>query len=341
MTLAHLASNPSVPTALPDQLPGADTPGRPPPSPAASPPPAALRDAMIAKVTNDAVAYVRGLAALHGHNADWAETAVREAASLSYDAALAQHVIDLVAADVPDLLAKANDREVTVQGRQVRLATAGVEIVNVTPDARDRLLGLLTDPSVVYLLLLGGLFAVAFEATHPGIYAPGVIGMICLLIGGYGLNLLPVDYAGLALVLLGIGLMVAETFIPAFGSFILGGATSFAVGSVMMFNGPGQALSPALVAGATLAGLALFGVVLRLLVRARRRPVVTGTAALIGRTGKATAWNGSGGEVLVQGERWRSRAAAPSLAGPLRVGQAIRVVGREGLTLLVEPQQDT
>lgn len=321
------------PTALPDPLPAGDTAPR---APAASPSPAAARDAMMAKVTNDAVAYVRGLAALHGHNADWAEAAVREAASLSYEAALARHVIDLVAADVPDLLAKADGREVMAQGRAVRLATAGLEIIAVTPDGRDRLLGLLTDPSVVYLLLLGGLFAVAFEATHPGIYAPGVIGTICLLVGGYGLNLLPVDYAGLALVLLGVGLMVAETFIPAFGSFILGGATAFVVGSVMMFTGPGQALPPALVGGATVAGLVLFGVVLRLLMRARRRPVVTGTASLIGRTGTATAWTGPSGEVLVQGERWRGRAVAP-----LHAGQTIRVIGRDGLTLLVAPQQET
>jgi membrane-bound serine protease (ClpP class) len=145
---------------------------------------------------------------------------------------------------------------------------------------------------------------------------------------------MPIDYAGVALVLLGVGLMVAEAFIPAFGSFVLGGATAFAVGSVMMFSGPGQALPPALVGGATLVGLMLFGVVLRLLVRARRRPVVTGTASLIGRMGTATAWSGSGGDLLVQGERWRGRATTP-----LRPGQAIRVVGREGLTLLVEPQE--
>ena len=137
------------------------------------------RDAELTKVTNDAVAYIRGLATLHVRNADWAEKAVREAVSLPYDAALEQHVIDLVAADLPDLLAKANGRSVIVQGKPVLLDTSGLAIAEVAPGLRDRLLALLTDPSIVYLLLLAGLFGIAFEASHPGIYAPGVIGVIC------------------------------------------------------------------------------------------------------------------------------------------------------------------
>jgi membrane-bound serine protease (ClpP class) len=277
------------------------------------------------------VAYIRALAVLHGRNADWAEKAVREAVSLSYDAALEQHVIDLVAADVADLLAKADGRSAIVQGKPARLATQGAEIARIEPGWRDRLLGLLTDPSIVYLLLLAGVAGIAFELSHPGVFAPGVLGTICLLLGGYGINLLAVSYAGLALALFGLGLMIAEAFVPAFGAFVLGGAASFAIGSLMMFDAPGLRLPPGVIAGATLASAALFGVVLTLLLRARRRPAVTGTAALIGLSGQTIGWTGMEGEILVQGERWHARAAHQ-----LQPGQAVRIVGRRGLTLLVE-----
>jgi membrane-bound serine protease (ClpP class) len=290
--------------------------------------------ALLTKVTNDAAAYIRGLATLHGHNADWAEKAVREAVSLPYDAALAQRVIDLIASDLPDLLAKADGRTVIVQNRPRQLATAGLKVVYLEPTWRDQLLGLLTDPSVVYLLLLAGVFGIAFEFSHPGVFAPGVIGTICLLVGGYGLNLLPIDYTGLALTLLGIGLMSAEAFVPAFGAFVLGGAAAFAIGSVMMFDMPGARISLSVVLGGTLASAALFGVVLTLLLRARRRPVVTGATALTGLSGSVIGWNGTEGEVLVQGERWRARAG-----GPVQAGETVRVVSRDGLTLFVEPMR--
>ena len=291
------------------------------------------RDAELVKITNDAVAYIRGLATLHGRNADWAEKAVREAVSLPYDQALEQHVIDLVADDVPDLLAKANGRTVLAAGKKVQLDTAGLELTQVTPDLRDRLLSLISDPEVVYLLLLAGLAGLVFEAFHPGVYAPGTIGAICLLVGAYGLNLLPIDYAGLALVLLGVGLMAAEGFVPSFGAFVLGGAASFVIGSLMMFETPGLQLPFGLIAAATAVCAALFGLVLALLVRARRRPLVTGSAALIGSSGRALiGWEGQEGEVVVWGERWRAKATRS-----LQSGQPIRVIGREGLTLLVEP----
>jgi membrane-bound serine protease (ClpP class) len=287
---------------------------------------------MATKIANDAVAYIRGLAVQHGRNADWAEKAVRDASSLPYDAAFDQHVIDLLAADVADLLAKADGRSVIVNGKAVQLATQGVAIVQVEPDWHDQLLGVLTDPSVVYLLLLAGLFGVTFELSHPGVYAPGVVGVICLLVGGYGLNLLPIDYVGLALAILGLGLMTAEAFVPAFGAFVIGGMTAFAIGSLMMFNPSGAPPPLATIAFATLAAAALFGILLSLVWRARRRPVATGTPALIGLQARTVSWSGGAGEVLVQGERWRARSASP-----LQPGQAVRIVGRDGLTLLLEP----
>jgi membrane-bound serine protease (ClpP class) len=286
----------------------------------------------MAKVANDAAAYIRGLATMHGRNAAWAEQAVREAVSLPYDAALAQHVIDLVAPDVRSLLAQADGKTVTVQGRPVRLATAGLDIVTVEPAWRDRVLGLLTNPSLVYLLLLGGLIGVAFELSHPGVIAPGVVGTICLLVGGYGLNLLPIDYAGVALALFGVGLMTAEAFVPAFGAFVLGGAAAFAIGSVMMFENPSLRPPLTVIAAATVVAAGLFAVVLTLLLRARRRPVVTGNAVLVGASGRTTNWAGREGEVMVHGERWHARAKQP--LGP---DQSVRVIEREGLTLVVEP----
>lgn len=288
-------------------------------------------DAVLTKVTNDAVAYLRSLATLHGRNADWAEKAVREAVSLPYDAAFNEHVVDLVAGNLTDLLAKANGRRVLADGKPVQLATQGLEFIRIEPDWRDRLLGLLTDPSIVYVLLLAGVLGIGFELSHPGIYAPGVLGTICLLVGAYGLNLLPIGYAGLALALLGLGLMTAEAFVPAFGAFVVGGAAAFAIGSVMMFEAPAARPPLTLIAGGTLAAATVLGVVLRLLLRARRRPLATGTAVLIGLPGRTLSWTGGEGEVLVQGERWHARSVRP-----LQPGQAVRVIDRQGLTLLVE-----
>jgi membrane-bound serine protease (ClpP class) len=328
--LAAMAPGTNLGAASPVSLFAPTTPLLGPDTTSAKPAP---RDAEITKVTNDAVAYIRGLATLHARNADWAEKAVREAVSLSYDAALQEHVIDLVATDVPDLLTKANGRSVIVQNKPLRLDTSDLAITPVEPGLRDRLLSLLTDPSVVYLLLLAGLFGIAFELSHPGFYAPGVIGVICVLVGGYGLNLLPIHYAGLALILLGLGLMAAEAFVQSFGAFVLGGMSAFVIGSLMMFETPGVQLPLTVIAFATLLSAMLFGVVLTLLVRARRRPVVSGGASLIGSPGHATVgWTGQNGDVMVQGERWRARASRP-----LQPGQKIRVIGRDGLTLLVEP----
>jgi membrane-bound serine protease (ClpP class) len=288
-------------------------------------------DTLLTKVTNDAAAYIRSLAVLHGRNADWAEKAVREAVSLPYDAALDQHVIDLVANDIPDLLTQANGRTVLVQGKPMRLATLTLEIVEIGPSWRDQLLALLSDPSIVYVLLLVGMFGIAFELSHPGVFAPGVIGVICLLVGGYAINLLSINYAGLALTLLGLGLMAAEAFVPSFGAFVLGGAAAFAIGSLMMFETSGVALPLSVIAGATLICATLFAGVLTLLLRARRNLVVRGGATLNGLTGRVVAWHATEGEVMVQGIRWRARADRT-----LEPGQAVLVVGRHGLTLLVE-----
>jgi membrane-bound serine protease (ClpP class) len=329
--LAAMAPATNLGAATPVSLFGETPLPGTPQKPATGNAPALAPDAEMVKVTNDAVAYIRGLATLHGRNADWAEQAVRAGASLAYDAALREHVIDLIADSTADLLAAADGREVVVAGQTMRLATRGAVLHEVRPDWRDRLLAVITDPSILYLLLLAGVAGIVFELTHPGIYLPGVLGTICLLLGGYGLNLLPIDYAGLALALFGVGLMVAEAFVPAFGAFVLGGAAAFLIGSLMMFREPGLRPPLAAVVAATVACVVLFGIVLGALLRVRRRPVVSGDATLLGVTGRVADWHGGAGRVRLRGEYWNARSA-----GKLAAGDTVRVVGRDGLWLVVE-----
>ena len=285
------------------------------------------------KVVNDAIAYIRSLAAINGRNADWAADAVRSAVSLPATEALSLHVIDAVADDVPDLLGKIDGRTVTVAGKPKQIATAGLPIVTVTPDWRTELLTLVTNPNVAFILMLIGVYGLILEFFNPGAVAPGLIGSICLVVALYALALLPVNYAGVALVLIGIGLMIAEAHIGAFGAIGVGGIVAFVIGALMMFPAgvPGLQLSGAVVTGTAIGSAALFLLVLAVLLRSRKRPVVTGGEALIGAAGEAVAWHGREGRVSIKGELWRARAAAP-----LQAGAAIKVIDRDGLVLVVE-----
>jgi len=286
------------------------------------------------KAINDAVAYIRGLAELNGHNADWAAEAVRTAVSLPASEALKLNVIDVIADDVPDLLRKLDGRTVKVAGKPQTLATADLEIVTAAPDWRTELLAVITDPNVAFILLLIGTYGLIFEFLNPGAVAPGLIGAISLLVALYALNLLPINYAGAVLVMLGIGLMVAEAHIGSFGVIGVGGIVAFVIGAIMMFppGAPGFALSLSVVAGATAVTAALFLLVLTMLLRSRRRPVVTGKEGLLGAEGEVVAWNGEEGRVRVHGEIWRARAQRP-----LQPGARLKVINREGLVLVVEP----
>ena len=290
-------------------------------------------DAETRKAVNDAVAYIRGLAELNDRNADWAADAVRSGASLPASEALKLHVIDVIADDVPDLLRKIDGRAVKVAGKPARLATAGLVVVTVSPDWRTELLAVVTNPNVAFILMLIGVYGLIFEFLNPGAVAPGLIGAISLLVALFALNLLPINYAGAGLVLLGIGLMVAEAHIGSFGVIGVGGIVAFAIGSIMMFPSgvPGFQLSLAVVATATLVTAAFFLLVISMLLRSRRRPVVTGKEALLGAEGETVAWQGAEGRVRVQGEIWRARAAAP-----LQPGTRVKVVHSDGLVLVVE-----
>jgi membrane-bound serine protease (ClpP class) len=285
------------------------------------------------KIVNDAVAYIQSLAAVNGRNADWAADAVRSAASLPAAAALTLHVIDAIAADVPDLLRQIDGRTVTVAGKPKLLATAGLSVVNVPPDWRTELLGLVTNPNVAFILMLIGVYGLILEFFNPGAVAPGLVGAISLIVALYALALLPINYAGAALVLFGIGLMIAETHIGAFGAIGVGGIAAFVIGALIMFPSqlPGFALSRAVVTGAAIGSAVLLLLALIALMRSRRRPVVTGSEALIGAPGETVSWQGEEGRVRVKGEIWRARAATP-----LADGSRVKVVSRDGLILLVE-----
>ncbi len=286
------------------------------------------------KQINDAVAYIRGLAELRGRNADWAEQAVRGAASLPASAALQRHVIDLIARDVPDLLAKLDGRQVKVGGETVTLATRGLSTVDIAPDWRTRLLAVITHPTIAYGLLLIGIYGLLLEGYNPGAMLPGVVGVISLLIALFAFQILSVNFAGLALVALGIGMIIGEFFFPTYGSLGIGGLAAFVVGSIILFDTDVNELHLALpvIAGvATAGGLILFGLIY-LTTRSMRRPVVTGKEAMIGAVAEAIEDFEQRGRVRLGGELWNAYTSRP-----VRTGAAVRIVKVEGLQLWVEP----
>lgn len=303
-------------------------------------PEAAPREAhptMSDKMLSDAAAYIRSLAQMRGRNAEWAEKAVREAASLSADDALQAYVIDLMADDVHDLLDKLDGRTVTVLGGDFLVETAGARIVEIEPDWRSELLALITNPNVAYILLMLGFYGLLFEFWNPGAIVPGVVGAISLLLALYALQALPVNYAGLALILLGIAFMVTEAFVPSFGMLGIGGLVAFVFGSVMLIDAevPGYGIAWPVIIAVSATSAAFFMFVIGMAVTAHRRRVVSGREELIGSYGQVVDWTGSSGRVRMRGEVWRATATAP-----LEAGSRVRVAGMEGLTLILEPADE-
>jgi membrane-bound serine protease (ClpP class) len=335
------ASNLGAATPVEVGLPGG---GRPPENPlpvparrasdtasaGASTPPERSPDTMGAKRIADASAYIRSLAQLRGRNADWAEKAVREAVSLSAHEALKSKVVDLVASDVPDLLRQLDGRELALAGGSVRLATQGAPIVHFEADWRSRLLSVITEPSLALLLMLVGIYGLLFEFSSPGYVLPGVVGGICLLLALFALQMLPVNYAGLALILLGIGFLVAEAFLPSFGVLGIGGIVAFATGAVLLIDSdsPAFGIPLALIGVMTVVSAVFVLAVAGMAAKARRRPVVSGASAVLGASGELVEYAGGEGWAMVQGEHWRVRGAHT-----LRPGARVRVVGVRGSTL--------
>ena len=312
-----------------DRSPGKKTDKDAQPSPAAN-------DAMTRKVVSDAVAYIRGLAQLRGRNAEWAEKAVREAVSLPAEEALKLKVIDVIASDVADLLKRLDGRSFELQGTKRTLQTEGAVLVRIEPDWRSRLLGVITDPSIAYILMLIGIYGLLFEFYNPGMIFPGVIGAICLLVAMYAFQMLPVNYAGLALIALGLGFMVAELFITSYGALGVGGAIAFVVGSIMLIDTdvPGYDIPWTLIGGLTAGSAAFMLLVLGMALKARTRPVISGGEELLGAAGEIVEHNQGEWWARVHSELWQVRSGAP-----LRRHQRVRVTGRDGLTLIVEPEQ--
>jgi membrane-bound serine protease (ClpP class) len=290
------------------------------------------KDAMTAKATNDAVALIRSLAQLRGRNADWAEKAVREAASLSASGALQANVIDLVVRSPTELLQQIDGRTVELAGGDRRqLATKGLTIERLDLGWLIRLLSVITDPNVAFILLMVGIYGLIFEFSTPGAIAPGVVGTICLLLGFYALNMLPINYAGLALMLLGIAFLVVETFNPTV-VLGLGGVAAFLLGAAMLFRieAPGYQLSWTVVIVTMAMIVSLIVVVLGSLWRARRSPARVGGQAMRGLPAEVLDWSGSEGHVFTHGERWQAHGVEA-----LTPGEMVEVAGIKDLTLVV------
>ncbi|MEZ5786107.1 MAG: nodulation protein NfeD [Xanthobacteraceae bacterium] len=289
------------------------------------------------KSLNDTIALLRSLAQLRGRNVEWAEKAVKDAATLTAEDALKEGVIDIVARDLDDLLVQVDGRKVTIKAAEQTLVTRDAVRTAFTPDWRTRLLGVISDPNVAFILLIVGIYGILFEFWNPGGFIAGVVGAVCLLLGLAALATLPVQYAALGLVVLGIALMIAEAFVPGFGILGIGGVIAFIAGSLFLFD-PAAAdidisvsLPLIIAAAATTGALAFF--VLGAAVTARRRPAVTGAEQMIGSAAEVIDWTGRKGRVRVHGEIWSARGDHA-----FKADDAVRVVGREGLTLVIEPR---
>jgi membrane-bound serine protease (ClpP class) len=293
--------------------------------------------AMDQKIINDAVAYIRSLAQMRGRNADWAEKAVREGASLSATEALVEGVIDLMAMDLQGLLTAADGREVHVQGANREIHTGKALVERIEPDWRSRLLAVITNPNIAYILLLLGIYGLFFELASPGYVLPGVIGAVSLLLALYALQVLPVNYAGLALILIGLAFMVAEASASGFGALGIGGVIAFVIGSVILFDTEmGEyTVSIPLIASFAALSAALFWWIVSTALKLHRQPAVTGMEQLIGSLGEALDDFSGAGRVRVHGETWQAFSKRRIMRD-----QKVCVTGLEGLTLIVEPEQE-
>jgi len=285
------------------------------------------------KQVNDAAAYIRGLAQLRGRNAEWAEKAVREAVSLPASEAVRLNVIDQVADDLPALLRKLDGKTLEVAGQPRQLHTAGASLVEHLPDWRTRVLAVITNPSVALILIMIGVYGLLFEFMSPGSTVGGVVGGICLLLALYALQLLPVSFAGVALIVLGIAFMIAEAFLPSFGVVGFGGIVAFVVGALILVDtdAPGFGIPLALIGTLAVLSALLIGGVLGMALKARQRALVSGDAGLVGSLVPVTqvmAGNPLRGVVLAQGEQWQVQCATP-----LQAGQHVRVTARHGVML--------
>ncbi len=328
----------ATPVAIGGGMPGGGDNEQPEPAPREEEKPAipAPKGASEQKALNDAIAYIRGLAQLHGRNAEWAELAVREAASIPAQEALELGVIDLMAGSVPELLQQLEGKSVKVQGGERTLRVVGLPVREMAPDWRSRLLSVITNPNIAYILMLIGIYGLIFEFSNPGAIVPGTIGAIALLLALYSFQLLPINIAGVALILLGVGLMVAEAFEPSFGMLGIGGVVAFVFGSIILIDTevPGFGIDLSVILTFALISVLLFVFAVGMAFKARRRPVVSGMEEIIGSEATALGDFEQQGMVSVHSEIWSAQTHTP-----VHKGETVTVTGFKGLVLEVEPKR--
>jgi len=332
--IAAMAPGTNVGAATPVKIGGGAAPGSKEKDKQDKPADDAATDAGKQKIINDAVAYLRSLAELRGRNQEWAEKAVREADSLPASEALQLGVIDIIASGMADLLKQIDGREVLVQGQKRTLHTTGSVIEQLAPDWRSRFLSVITNPNVAYILMLIGIYGLMLEFSNPGAIVPGTVGAISLLLALYSFQLLPVNYAGMGLILLGVALMVGEAFQPSFGVLGIGGLIAFVTGSIFLMDTdvPGFGIDISVIASFAIISALVFIVVIGMAIKARRQPVVSGLEQLVGGEATVLADFDRQGRVSIHSEAWQALSSAP-----LRKGQLVKVSAIEGLTLRVEP----
>jgi len=291
------------------------------------------------KIVNDAAAYIKSLAQRHGRNADWAEKAVREAVSLSASEALALGVVDIVAADLPDLLEQIDGIEVNLASGTSSVSAKNVKIVHIDQSWKDKVLGIISDPNIAYILLLLGVYGLIFEVTHPGLFLPGIAGAISLILALYAFQILPVNYSGLALIVLGIGLIVSETFLPSFGILGVGGIIAFVVGSFILIDEESLRVAYPVIGIATATSAAFIIWVAGRMFFMRGRKIRTGAEAIIGMNGEAIDDFEGTGRIWLMGESWKAKADHK-----VKKGDRVKIIGKDGLelsvTTLEEDQSD-
>jgi membrane-bound serine protease (ClpP class) len=298
----------------------------------AEPPPSGT--SMERKVLNDAIAYIRGLAERYGRNADWAEDAVVNAATLTATEALEMNVIEFIATDRGDLLRQVNGYEVEVDSQTVALDTSNVVVEEYEPDWRIKILSVIANPEIVLLLGIIGLYGLMYEGWNPGAIVPGVVGVICLLLAAYALQVIPVNYAGLALIIVGVALMTAEAFAPSFGALGLGGIAAFVFGAIMMFDSgvPGFGISLSFVITVALIAALFIIWLMTFVVKMRRRGAVSGRDSIIGGIGLAMEAFTGEGKIWLEGEAWAAHSTVP-----IAKDQEVIVTAMKGLVLSVQP----
>jgi len=332
--IAAMAPGTNLGAATPVQIGGFSPPSLPKSDKDIEPKTDTEPDAMKRKIINDAAAYMRGLAEMRGRNKEWAELAVREGASLSAKEALKKNVIDVVANDLNDLFLQLEGKSITIQNQERSLNTEGKSIVKIDPDWRSRLLSVITNPNIAYVLMLVGIYGLIFEFSNPGAILPGTVGAISLVLALYAFQLLPINYAGLGLILLGLALMVAEVFEPSFGVLGIGGIVAFAFGSIILLDteAPGFGINAMVIVGFTMSSALLLFFVIGMALKARQRPVVSGLEELVGSKAIVVDDFQEQGTVRIHSESWNAHSNTA-----LQKGQPVKVTQVDGLTLEVEP----